>query len=292
MLRRNLACRLVIGLFLAALWTPFLGMLAFGGRPDLFNFTRYFHDHFAFRGSLIILQALIKVKLLGVSSSSEVIVGKNGWLYFSGDDSIDSYRGLRPFRSHELTQWVRLLESRQRWLERRDIAFAVVIAPDKQTIYPENLPGNIGPPGRIGRLDQLADTLRRDNKVKFIDVRTALIAAKAASPHALYHLTDTHWNGYGGLIAYQQIARGIQGLRPIARSECIDSQTTGSGDLAMMLGLRREIHERMFSCNIPPAPQPNPAGQGRLLLFHDSFGGALMPFLSRSFNRTVYSQHE
>ena len=289
MLNRQLARRLMIGLFLAALWTPFLGMVIVRKRPDGPNFTTYFHDHFGLRGSLIILQALIKVKVLGVSSSSEVVVGKNGWLYFTGDYSLDNYRGLCPFRPEELAQWVRLFQARQNWLEGRGIAFAVVVAPDKQTIYPENLPESIGPRGRTTRLDQLATALRQNTNVKIIDLRAALIAAKAASPHPLYYLTDSHWNGYGGLIAYQQIARDIPGLQPISRPECVDSEVTSSGDLAMMLGLRREIHERMFSCNILPAPERNPAARGSLLLYHDSFGGALMPFLSRNFNRTVYS---
>ncbi len=290
--------RVVIVLFLVVLWTPFLGMLIGRGRPTTpgenrqmaklapWNFTNYFHDHFGLRGSLIILQALLKVKVLGVSSSPEVVVGKNGWLYLAGDYSLDNYRGVHPFRGDELAQWIDLFRTRQTWLERRGVPFAVVIAPDKHTIYPENLPDNVGTAGPPSRLDQLSAALPH---VHLIDLRPALMKAKSSAAHPLYYLTDTHWNGYGALAAYQQIARELA-LPPIPKSECVDSEAIRPGDLAMMLGLRRQIQERMFSCNLRPVPDPKAAAPRRLLMFADSFGGSLMPLFSRNFTSSTFIQ--
>ena len=282
---------LIIILFLAALWTPFLGLLIGRGHPNTpgenrpmaklapGNLTNYFHDHFGLRGTLIILQALLKVKMLGVSSSPDVVVGKHGWLYLAGDYSIDSHGKV-------LAQWVNLFQTRQTWLALRGIQFAVIIAPDKHTIYPENLPDQFGRASQASRLDQMKAAL---SHVHLIDVRPALIAAKASEPHPLYYRTDTHWNGYGALAAYQQIARELA-LQPLPRSACHDSEVTGSGDLAMMLGLRRQIQERLLSCNVVPAPISNTAVPRRLLMFADSFGGSLMPLLSRNFTSSTFIQ--
>ncbi len=106
--------RVVIVLFLVILWTPFLGMLIGRGRPKYtrressngeactVEFHQLFSRPFGLRGTLIILQALLKVKVLGVSSSPEVVVGKNGWLYLAGDYSLDNHRGLHPFGERSL----------------------------------------------------------------------------------------------------------------------------------------------------------------------------------------------
>ena len=49
----------------------------------------YFEEHFAFRQELVAANALLRGRLLGVSASDQVLVGKDGWLYYTG--TLDDY---------------------------------------------------------------------------------------------------------------------------------------------------------------------------------------------------------
>jgi alginate O-acetyltransferase complex protein AlgJ len=65
-----------------------LGLAEIAGFPVAFQ--AYFNDHFGFRNTLIRLNYLIKQKLLGVSPSMQVNIGQQGWLYYTGEGSVDN----------------------------------------------------------------------------------------------------------------------------------------------------------------------------------------------------------
>ena len=100
----------------------------------------YFRDHFGFRNRLIRWERRWKHDLFKESASPDVIMGRNGWLFFSGDYMMEHFEGLRVFPAEELRNWQTLLEKRRDWLARRGIKYLFVITPDKQSIYPELLP--------------------------------------------------------------------------------------------------------------------------------------------------------
>src|SRR5262249_19364446 len=56
------------------------------------RFEAYFNDHFGFRDTLIRWHNYAMVRWLGTSPSPQVVVGRQGWLYFAGEHSIDDYR--------------------------------------------------------------------------------------------------------------------------------------------------------------------------------------------------------
>jgi hypothetical protein len=47
------------------------------------DFEAFYNDHFGFRRTLIWGRSLVMVKLLGVSPNSDVIVCKDGWLFYA-----------------------------------------------------------------------------------------------------------------------------------------------------------------------------------------------------------------
>src|SRR5580700_7069401 len=97
-------------------------------------FTAYFHDHFGFRETLVQGHAAFLVKVLGQSTTSEVVVGKEGWLYYSKGRYMDSFRGRESFVPGELDQWVTALTRMRDWLDSRRIRFYVIMPPEKHTI--------------------------------------------------------------------------------------------------------------------------------------------------------------
>lgn len=302
--------RLAVVLFLAALWTPLLGMF-FGkgafrssdenreltpwpkpgiGATGWFDFgsawTKYFHDHFGFRGTLITAQALLKVKVLGVSSSPDVAIGKQGWLFYTAENSLENHRGVLPFAPGELEKWVQLFQRRGDWLRRRGISMYVAIVPDKQTIYPEFLPSWMGNVRGPTRLDAFGPAMRHASSVPLLHLRPMLLDAKVRHSQ-VYHRTDTHWNAPGIYAAYvailREIAKKSPDLQPFPFSGNLPGSASTPGDLVKMLGLAsvwREIPQ--------PAPQPSElrseetpdgdlliknsgAGNRKLAMFGDSF---------------------
>jgi hypothetical protein len=271
--------------------------------------TRYFEDHFAFRERLVRWQAIVRLDALGVSPSASVIKGRDGWLFYADDGAMEDYAKAPPFTGAELEVWRSTLQDTNDWLRAQGIAYVFVIAPDKHVIYHEYMPETIRR-SDFSRIDELVSYLREHSTVRVLDLRPALLAAKAHE--RLYHRTDTHWNDRGAFVGYETIVDALTeefpALRPPSRSAFEPRVERSPGlDLAGMLGLtdvlseedlvlvpkhsivrilepqnpnRRLTHARI----VTEAPNRGP----RALVFMDSFGPGLVPFLSEAFSRAVY----
>jgi alginate O-acetyltransferase complex protein AlgJ len=283
--------------------------------PYLNRFTSYYNDHFPFRGLLIYWNSFLKVKLFGVSPVAKVLLGREGWVFFdkpgSQPGTVEYYRSITLFSPGELEQWKNCLEQRFRWLAARGIHYLFVIAPNKNTIYPEFMPGYIRKVHQQSRMDQLLDYLARHSAVPFLDLRPALLAAKQRYP--VYSRTDTHWNDFGAYIAYREIIRSLslyfKEARPLPLSRFkIKTVNHLGGDLAIMLSLQDVVlREDMIMLEADPplsargrrlknisrfVRQSVSRGQNaplpKMLMVHDSFYNRLQPFLSEQFSRVLY----
>lgn len=268
--------------------------------------TEYFKDHFAMRAELIRWQAAGKVRVLRSSSSPEVILGKEGWLFHTGEGEVEMFTGSAPFKSEELERWRRLLESLRDWAGRRGARFVVTFVPEKQTVYPEFLPDSLKRSQRPSRLDQLVEHMNARSDVRVVDLRPALAEAKAANQ--IYFRTDTHWNESGSFAAYGVLAREAlketTDTRPSDASEFDVKHVSYSGDLAGMLGLRNVEVESVprFAPRRPArvrfdgecgdtgqcASTVEGEARPRMLMYRDSASTYLIPFLAGHFGRAVY----
>ena len=276
--------------------------------PD--QLTRYFEDHFAFRVRLVRWQAILRLQALGVSPSASVIKGRDGWLFYADDGAMEDYAETQPFTGEELDLWRNTLQDTSDWLRAHGIAYLFVIPPDKHVIYQEYMPNTIRR-AAVSRIDQLVSHLREYSTVRVLDLRPPLLAAKGRE--RLYHRTDTHWNDRGAFVAYQSIVDAltdeIPGLRPASRDAFEPRVVRSAGlDLAGMLGLTEVIGEdelvlvprRPATARIVEPQHPNrrltharivteaPNRGPRAVVFMDSFGPGLVPFLSEDFSRVVY----
>ena len=178
------------------------------------RFEAYFNDQFGFRKRLIHWLNIIKVAGLGVSPSSKVVLGRNGWL-FHGDLYLDYYRAISLSRRAKLAMWQQLLESRRDWLAARGIPYLVVFVPTKSTMYPEYMPRVYNRVDRESRLDQLKAHLKTHSTLTILDLREPLLAAK--SDGQIYYRTDTHWNNRGAYAGYARIMEALSAWFPAAR---------------------------------------------------------------------------
>jgi alginate O-acetyltransferase complex protein AlgJ len=288
-------------------------------QPFLFikRYEAYYNDHFSFRTRLVYLNNLLTYKIFHTSASAKVLIGKKGWLFLGNInkyfDEIDYYRNLKPFTIKELRYWQILLEERRDWLKRRGILYLFTIAPNKSTIYPELMPNSIRKINPQSRQDQLIEHLKKYSTLKILDLRPALVQAKKIRP--AFYRTDTHWNDWGGYIAYCEIISYLQQhfnfIRPRTLNNFQLQQTEfRSGDLALMLSLPNIFWEKQWQivAKIPLRARVIPAGDleprnklltvtvhtcatGQLpaaLMVHDSFAHPMKQFLSEDFSKIVY----
>lgn len=283
------------------------------GIPKVFQ--EYFDAHFPFRGALTEAHAWLKVRALGVSSSSDVTLGKDGWLFYAGESVVDSYRRVHPFSDAELGQWAHALVSRRDWLRARGIPYLFLIAPDPQTIYSEEMPDNLWRVAGPSRLDQLTGYVRSYTDVEILDLRPVLLRAKGEE--RVYYKTDTHWNQLGGFVAYEQIGDWMKARFPEWRPDSLEEfdrrDAVWTGSLTYMLGsasLFREERVNLASrapegvlTDSHPLPQDETldswtirpvvvreSADGeipRAVIFRDSQMAAPAKFLSRHFARAV-----
>lgn len=276
----------------------------------------WFNDHFGFRKRLIRLHSKWKRDIFKDSSLADVIVGRDGWLFYGGGRMIDNHRGTSLLSTNDLRAWQELLEARRDWLARRGIRYLFVVAPNKESIYPEQLPEWLATPGSTRKLDQFITHLRAHSTVEVLDLRPPLLEAKRAG--RVYLLTDSHWNARGAFAGYQALLRAIgrqlPGVEPLPLQAF--EQTTedaGGGDLANMLGQERTIKERGVIRLVPKPPlaplevldatAPDPKGftherrprftecsgqRHRIVLFRDSFASAWQKMLGLNFSRALY----
>jgi hypothetical protein len=276
------------------------------------QFEAYYNDQFGFRENLIRWMHMAQVQWLRVSGTPKVILGRHGWLFFN-DVPLDCDQAIRPFTPDQLATWQHLLEARRDWLAERDIRFLFVIAPDKQTIYPECLPRTLTARHVEGlRLNQLLEHLRQHSDVAVVDLRDPLLEAKQRE--RIYHQTDSHWNDRGAFIASQTLAAALSpwfaGMQPLSRTAFQEETQMGVGDCAFLLNMPDRIHEDEWHLRPRQAPRTRviePCTPGPLqptearvvveqdnprlpqaLVFRDSFGAAMIPFLAANFRRSVY----
>lgn len=271
------------------------------------RYESFFNDHFVFRNLLIRLNKLFKLHLFNVSGSPKVLVGKKGWLYYTGDRVIDDYRGINYFSTNDLQQWKAVLEKKQDWLASQGIDYLFLVAPNKASVYPEYLPDGILQVKNEAPLDQLVMYLERHSKVNILDLRGPLIKQKANG--LLFHRTDTHWTSVGAFWGYEKLVGHIAKIFPQVTPITLDDlnkdmQLRKGGDLALMLGLQGELKEEVPRlCLLNPKAKRAGKASGprepfvmetpekklpRAVMFRDSFTTALVPYLSENFSHIKY----
>ncbi len=272
----------------------------------------WFDDHFGFRAQLVTWYGRSRYFGLGVSPSLDVVIGKDGWLFYGEDGGLDDYVSTNPLPPGQIENWRTTIVRARDWCRKRGIAYFFTSVPDKASVYPEYFATNVRRIGPQTRLDQLMGATLDTGVV--IDVRPAIDAGKPVE--RLYHRTDTHWNQRGAFLAYQAMITAIGAHVPSVgpprqRSDFdLTTREIPAMDLAGMIGLKRVLGEedlRMMPKQqkrgyvvVEPPGEYATAGIGRIVtevpgstlpravMFRDSYTSWLAPFLSEHFSRIVY----
>jgi len=282
--------------------------------PYLADFGGFFEDHFGFRNQLVHWNTYWKWSVFNESPDTTTMQGEQGWLYWAREGMVENYTGRAQFTEQDLENWRRLLEARRDWLAQRGVKYIFVVAPNKETIYPEFLPKWVVKNGQPGKLDQFLAYMRQHSTVAVVDLRPDLLAAKAQG--ATYYKTDTHWNNFGAFVAYQRLLQALQPQMPELKPlelNCFDRTPTlaRGGDLAICIGQEYDMPETQGITfrpleplhrlqQLPLVPRfahdgmnesivtQNPAQKGKVILFRDSFATAWIAFIGYHFNQAIF----
>jgi alginate O-acetyltransferase complex protein AlgJ len=272
---------------------------------------KWFADRIGLRYPLIYLGTEFHLGAFGRPLDRHIFFGADGWMFWTEDaDRVPSAmadsRGKLHFTPAEIERIdAELLMLRDRFAACR-IPFAVVAAPNKQSIYREFVIAD-GESGSRTRLESLLTSVSSAARSQIIDTRETIRPAKAKhAPLRLYNKTETHWNELGAFYGYVAIMDALRRAMPlnhpeltsIAQYEVSPQRNYPGGDIAtfVMFSPWRFPDEdvsvqRKTRAILPPEEQldprhsvaRNPEGKGRLLLIGDSFTQGVVRYLQQHF---------
>ena len=259
-----------------------------------------FSTSFPFRSAMISIYHRLNEGIFKQSGSSQVLVGKDGFLFF--EETLDDYLNLSQLGENDLIRFNRTMQMQSDAMAELGIASHFMVVPNKASIYGEMMPAHLKPIGETNLLDQLR---KMDLAMDFIDVKDALIQAKEATGSTIYHARDSHWNAVGAAIGYEFMMAELGQTSLDLLSQTPVRSRDWLGDLSLMLYPDKSDDDFQYTYDLPKAftftravrtfedvefESMNPTKEGHLLLFRDSFANALVPYLSDSFARVNYSR--
>jgi hypothetical protein len=275
------------------------------------TYTRYFNDNFGGRRHLIFANSFLQAKLFNRAAVPQVIIGKSGWLYYKpeaiGDGTgFDDFAGKVPFSNTELAQLTTDILAVKKQATIMGTPLKIIIAPNKNTIYPEYVPERLAVKQGLTRYDQIIQSLSLEDEGIIMDVRNTLIEGKQIAP--TYYKTDTHWNNHGAYRVYRQLTQELgnnHDKTPNLELARVTFNPKTNGDLSTMLSLPGifKDEEVMTNINIQTSRKvdkelntPSPtetyrspqSSKGTLLFFGDSYSRQLIPYLSSYFSESIF----
>lgn len=321
-MKRKTKANLAVAAFMGVCMVPSLGMLILPeteaaanqalapvpslttqeGRLNLDIFqeiTDYVADHFALRQEMITANAALEAAVFRTSAEESVLLGREGWLFYQ--ETMDDYLRLKQMTPRQRYGAARSLALLSEYTERQGARLIFTVAPNKASLYPQYLP-NVGQPleGQ-NEIDLLIPALEEE-EVAYVD----LFSPFRSQEEILYHPTDSHWTIRGAALAHDILlpALGKEGEAPFF-PESYQTAQEHRGDLYDMLYptgcyLEEEAtFDRSFTfSHIRPIRSPedqrieteHTGKSGSLLMFRDSFGNTLYPFLAEEYGKALFSR--
>lgn len=259
----------------------------------------YFTDHFAFRQELVAADAKLRSGIFEVSAVDSVIQGEDGWLYYEA--TLDDYQHKNSVSDRMLFNMAHNTALMQEYAELLGKTFVFTIAPNKNSLYDENMPDRYNYTiAQESDAERLIPWLEKEG-VHYVD----LFSLFEAQEGVLYYARDSHWNQEGAVLVYNALldACGIEH----ETYEGIGSEISCDyyGDLNLMLypvGAEPEddVHfDRDFTYMYSQEgatvedtfiQTTNAEGSQNLLMYRDSFGNSLLPYFAQHFANATFSK--
>lgn len=208
------------------------------------------------------------------TGNEKVIIGKDGWLFYSGDYEYLVNAGFlrngvlrKRMTTGIQADPVRAVLDFSEQLKKRGIRLVLLPVPVKPMIYPDKLAGANAPLQNPSFAEFKAQLEKAG--ITVLDLAADFAAMRAAGVEP-YLKTDTHWTPEGMWLAARKtaeaVAKAVPGVTQFEKREI-----TASGDIAVMLNLPDV--ERYFPKETVLLPELDcrPQRESDILLLGDSF---------------------
>ncbi|MCD8082171.1 MAG: hypothetical protein LUE86_01265 [Clostridiales bacterium] len=261
----------------------------------------YINDHAPFRSDWINTYASLNLSLFHSIDHTDVIVGKENWLFYKGNETVIDTLRICPFSEEEMSIILeQLLEIRDKYAKNgREFVFLIV--PNKETIYSQYLPDCYAPLSDISRAEQLTDYIRSHSDIHVLFPVKEL--QEASLDNLTYYRTDTHWNALGALIGSHLLIEAAGGMPPDANAFSLTMENGGRGDLGDLghtpmsyidetyihiLDYLEDVDTEILEYDgdgsgLIRTTSPNAPDTRSIAMVRDSFAEAMVPILSRNF---------
>jgi alginate O-acetyltransferase complex protein AlgJ len=267
------------------------------------DFDLYFKDNFGMRSYLVKLELSLNYFLFQETPMKDVLIGKEGWLYYDPkkNDGItmEDFYGNVNYTPEKLKLIQTKLHDLNEFLKSKNIKFLLFITPNKNSIYPENLPSNLSSKkASFTRYDQIKDILIKEG-IETIDLKTIFSEKKMQEKKNMYYKTDSHWNHLGAYYGYKSL---LDKLKIQSNDYTFQETYHPGGDLAGMLSIDYLMFEKDYISSTYNFSQndcktiyskdsfyceTNENSQ-RLVMYRDSFSIWLVPYVKQHFSRSIY----
>jgi len=163
----------------------------------------YLKDQLAGRNNIVTANNLIEYSIFNQLINNPVIhFGEDGWMFFVGGKCGEYYENKQPLTPQELRKMKDVLVARRDWLKERGIHFYLVFPPSPHFIYEEKIGPRLWRYNKKPKLDQLLEYLKLNTNLEVIDIYNPILKVKKTGNTDLYYKKNGHWNYQAALIAY------------------------------------------------------------------------------------------
>lgn len=253
----------------------------------------WFDESYGMKEEMVSLNSRITADVFGVSSVDAITVGKNGWLYASATN--ESYQGKDNLTKRETFNIAHNVKVLQSAVESKGAKFIFAVPANKNTLYPDNMPYYIKKIGNNTSLDDVSKELENLG-VNYVNLYDRF----RSQDETLYLKMDSHWNGKGAVLAYNEIMAESE-IPHNTYKNAVPVMKDYEGDLAKTAfptftkSEENPVYETYGDIGNLNVEEPSitttcNAGTGNLLMYRDSFGNTLIPLMSSEFSKAHYSK--
>ena len=247
-----------------------------------------------------------------INHDGNVFEGRYNWLFYSGDYSLDYYKGTNVFTEDDMKQRTKYLQDLNDLCEAKGKKLVVIIPPNRENVYSEYMP-TIEGVNEKKRNDYFAEYVRNNSTVKIIYPLEEL--KKGKMYYDTCYAYDTHWNYFGAFIGTMEIYKAL-GMETtditdisITKSVDVPIGLMGTGninaaaypdDYEYSLDYKSEVEDVRFEgehslktgydtyCRYVTKS----TNEQKITVVGDSFRIGMIPFIKKDFCESVYVQRQ
>ncbi len=266
----------------------------------LSEFGDFYSESFAGRNKLLSLNNSVKSRLFMTSEVGGVVAGSDGWLYYR--DTLNDWQGSNLLSDRQIFNIAENLSIMQRFVSESDAQFVFTIAPNKNSLYGENMPYYY-PGGRENgsNAERLAAELAKKG-VNYLN----LFSLFENEDETLYLKNDSHWSNKGAVLVANSVFENIGREDALYDPNAYQMRDYPAGDLYQMLCPDGDLTEpnqnydydgELFTyeyaregAGVEDAVINTACeeGTGSLVMYRDSFGNSLLPFFAGRYSQAAF----